>query len=268
MDQIKTFAGRIIKYSVSFVSRVLEILIKSFNFMANLVSGLGRSLFGLLGAGGCLFFFLFTGPFGLLLLFDSKILLTLGFLIFFPGLSRRLAYFLKYAQYSIVGYFEDIAFEYIDGKERRYSRFSGYAEEFRRTEEEKSRKERERQRFEQQRQWQETFRQWNSQQGNQWQRSYTNYGGYQSNQRENFGGFGGFQNSESMFKQEYEKSCKILNVDTDSDTSKIKSAYRSLAKKFHPDINKSADATKRFQEINDAYEFLNEENIIRYKKAG
>ena len=43
------------------------------------------------------------------------------------------------------------------------------------------------------------------------------------------------------------------------------SAYRKLAKKYHPDLNKEPGAKEKFQEINDAYEFLSEENIKKYK---
>ena len=35
---------------------------------------------------------------------------------------------------------------------------------------------------------------------------------------------------------------------------------------YHPDINKDANATQQFQAIQDAYEFLNEDNIQRYKR--
>ncbi|MDU2131862.1 MAG: DnaJ domain-containing protein, partial [Finegoldia magna] len=35
----------------------------------------------------------------------------------------------------------------------------------------------------------------------------------------------------------------------------------------HPDINKAADATAKFQEVNNAYDFLsNEQNIERYNR--
>ena len=38
--------------------------------------------------------------------------------------------------------------------------------------------------------------------------------------------------------------------------AQIKSAYRKLAKKFHPDINDSPDAAERFREITEAYDTL------------
>lgn len=34
----------------------------------------------------------------------------------------------------------------------------------------------------------------------------------------------------------------------------VKKAYYQLAKKYHPDTNKDADASKKFQEVSEAYE--------------
>ena len=50
-----------------------------------------------------------------------------------------------------------------------------------------------------------------------------------------------------------------------TDIYDVKLAYRKLAKKYHPDLNKEPGAKEKFQEINDAYEFLSEENIKKYK---
>ena len=52
----------------------------------------------------------------------------------------------------------------------------------------------------------------------------------------------------------------ILGVDKNASADDIKSAYRQLAKKYHPDINKSADAPEKFKEINEAYEVLSDPN--------
>ena len=49
---------------------------------------------------------------------------------------------------------------------------------------------------------------------------------------------------------------KILGVDKYASNEDIKSAYRSLARKFHPDINKSEDSVFWMQIINEAYEVL------------
>ena len=50
----------------------------------------------------------------------------------------------------------------------------------------------------------------------------------------------------------------ILGVGKDASPEDIKSAYRRLAKKYHPDINKEADAAEKFKEVNEAYECLSD----------
>jgi DnaJ-class molecular chaperone len=53
---------------------------------------------------------------------------------------------------------------------------------------------------------------------------------------------------------------EVLGVKKTADAAAIKSAYRRLAKKLHPDANKSDPKTaERFAEINSAYEILGEE---------
>ena len=48
----------------------------------------------------------------------------------------------------------------------------------------------------------------------------------------------------------------ILGIDKESKVPDIKKAYRTKAKIFHPDLNKSPDAHDKFIEINEAYEFV------------
>ena len=50
----------------------------------------------------------------------------------------------------------------------------------------------------------------------------------------------------------------ILGVSKTASDDEIKSAYRSLAKKYHPDINKEADAQEKFKEISEAYSVLSD----------
>lgn len=47
---------------------------------------------------------------------------------------------------------------------------------------------------------------------------------------------------------------QILGVSKNSASKDIKKAYYQLAKKYHPDTNKEADASKKFQEVSEAYE--------------
>jgi molecular chaperone DnaJ len=56
-----------------------------------------------------------------------------------------------------------------------------------------------------------------------------------------------------MDKRDY---YEVLGVARDADENAIKSAYRKLARQYHPDVNKSADAGEKFKEINEAYEVL------------
>lgn len=50
----------------------------------------------------------------------------------------------------------------------------------------------------------------------------------------------------------------ILGVSKSASDDEIKSAYRNLAKKYHPDINKEADAQEKFKEISEAYSVLSD----------
>lgn len=45
---------------------------------------------------------------------------------------------------------------------------------------------------------------------------------------------------------------KILGVDKNASQEDIKRAYKNLAKKYHPDLNKESSATEKFKEINEA----------------
>lgn len=51
-----------------------------------------------------------------------------------------------------------------------------------------------------------------------------------------------------------------LEISENASSEDIKRAYRKLARKYHPDINKDAGAEEKFKEINAAYEVLSDEN--------
>lgn len=67
----------------------------------------------------------------------------------------------------------------------------------------------------------------------------------------------------------YKDYYEILGVSKDASAQTIKSAYRKLARKYHPDVNKAPDAQAKFKDINEAYEVLGDENKRkRYDQLG
>ena len=62
---------------------------------------------------------------------------------------------------------------------------------------------------------------------------------------------------------------EILGVNKNASDAEIKSAYRQMAKKYHPDINKTAEAQEKFKEINEAYSVLSDaEKRSNYDQFG
>ncbi len=55
---------------------------------------------------------------------------------------------------------------------------------------------------------------------------------------------------------EYKDYYKILDVKRDAKEAEIKTAYRRLARKYHPDVSKESNAETKFKEIGEAYEVL------------
>lgn len=51
---------------------------------------------------------------------------------------------------------------------------------------------------------------------------------------------------------------EILGVSKTATDDEIKKAYRTLAKKYHPDLNKDPDAPKKFEEVQEAYDVLSD----------
>ena len=54
----------------------------------------------------------------------------------------------------------------------------------------------------------------------------------------------------------YDKACRILNINKDADVNIIKKKYRIQALRYHPDKCKLDNANEIFLEVNEAYNYL------------
>jgi len=59
---------------------------------------------------------------------------------------------------------------------------------------------------------------------------------------------------------EFRDYYKILGVKPDADDKVIKTAYRKLARKYHPDVSDHHEAEDKFKEVSEAYEVLKDKN--------
>jgi molecular chaperone DnaJ len=72
-----------------------------------------------------------------------------------------------------------------------------------------------------------------------------------------------------MEKRDY---YEVLGVERNADKEALKKAFRKLAQRYHPDVNKSEEAETKFKEINEAYQVLADDQkraaYDRYGHAG
>lgn len=74
---------------------------------------------------------------------------------------------------------------------------------------------------------------------------------------------------------EFKDYYKILGVEADADAKTIKTAYRRLARQYHPDVSTENEAEERFKEVSEAYEVLGDadkraeyDELRRYGRQG
>lgn len=260
MRLIKNLFGKIL-YAITYVfSAVLYILISIMDFTVKLVTTIAHGFRLIIGMGGCLIFFMFSGPLATYIIFNPYILLIVLFFVIFPLLGTKFISLLKYVKFTLIEYLFDRAKYLMYGTNSQHDSFSEYGNTYRKAEEAKRRKEQQDRQSQQQKEWDERFKQWQEYQN--FQGTFGNFGG-----NGYYNGSNGqtYSNPTVEFKKKYKESCDLLGISDSSDKYQIKLAYRQKAKEYHPDMNKSANATDMFQKINGAYEFLSDSNIERYK---
>src|SRR6202047_2308599 len=68
---------------------------------------------------------------------------------------------------------------------------------------------------------------------------------------------------------EFRDYYKVLGVERAAGADQIKTAYRRLARKYHPDVSKEPNAEARFKEVQEAYEVLKDpEKRAAYDQLG
>jgi len=247
MNLIKRILAQILCATAKASNFVINLLIQLVETMVLYIGGFFKGCLVLLSMGGCLFFLLFVNL-GIRLLMNPVILSTILFLLVFLIFGGSIASYLRYVKYIVTEYLNNTANYLLDENKYRYKTFNEFKTDYKKAEEERIREEQNRY-YEQQRAWEEQFRQrW-------YQQNYQGQGSYGQ----------GYTNPNSEFKYKYERSCDILGVSYNADKDEIKRSYRKKAKEYHPDLSKLPDATKIFQDISSAYEFLNDENRQRYK---
>lgn len=246
MRHIKKLLGKIIYQLTRAHVFILEGLASLIESGVLLAKSFLKGCIVLISMGGCLVIFLLIGPVGGWLFTHPWVLGILLLIMIFPILGAASVSFLTYFKTVSSQYLFHLANCLQDPEHYRYQPYKYYKQAYRQAEEDRARRERAR-RDRQQRAWEDRFRQWQQ-------------GGATGARTE--------ANPYTDFKGKFEKYCGILGVPFTSDQYKIKLAYRRKAKMYHPDLNKNSDATRQFQIINEAYEFLNEDNIRRYRNMG
>nr|MBA2362813.1 J domain-containing protein [Chloroflexia bacterium] len=69
---------------------------------------------------------------------------------------------------------------------------------------------------------------------------------------------------------EYKDYYQVLGIERSTSEGDVRSAYRKLARQFHPDVNPgNPEAETRFKEVNEAYQVLSDaEKRKKYDQFG
>ena len=246
--------GKIVQGLSQGIYYILEFLIILLRLSTELIKSIGKMFLSLFIGGGCILLFIFLP----VIIFTPTFPILLAFIAFFI-LGQSFVSWLEYIQYSATEFLKDYANYLQDDEKMKYKSFNEYGNQYYRMKEEEERKRREQYWEEQQKQWEERFKNFYEQSYQERQYHYPG-GGYERSNNRHAG------NPFDDFTRQYENAIRILGLDTDADKYEIRLQYRKLAKKYHPDISKEPDAKEKFQQINNAYDFLSDDNIERYAR--
>lgn len=258
---MKKIFGKFLHGLATVIGTIFTVLINFMNILVMTFEGI-RSLLAVVFMVGCsTFIFLPT----LLLFLPAKVWYAIFIVLVIPILGPSFISLLRYGNYVLTEWMYDRANYLITGEKVGFENISDYSEKYKLDQE----KERQRQAEEEARARQEKMYSYfedlfgNFTYYDTRDFSQGDFGGYNGGYQNYGGGFNGV--NDLGFKEKYESATGVLGVAVNTDIYEVKLAYRKLAKKYHPDLNKEPGAKEKFQEINDAYEFLSEENIKKYK---
>ncbi|HHU52580.1 MAG TPA: DnaJ domain-containing protein [Clostridiaceae bacterium] len=269
---MKRFFSKIWGYIIFGIAKFFDVILgglnKGVSFLVNITKRI-RNVLAPITIG-----VLFFSPF-LFRLIPIWLWIPLLIIFIFPFLGSGFVSFLEYWKYVLCEFLYDKSEDLIKGTSKGQI-FGSYGDKYKKqkaAEEEAERRRkyaeeaaaREKRRQQQQEQWARIFEQFfggfTGGTG-----SYGPFSGYGTGTGSYGQGQGRYYNPAADFNQQYRKHCDVLEIPYDTDEYQVKLAYRKKAKQYHPDINKAANATQKFQEVSSAYEFLSQENIDRYKR--
>lgn len=266
------------------IDGLLTLLIFIFQLISDMTDVVISFLVSILAAACS---FLLILPLLFIPIINSPIFLIIAVIVLIPIITKPLLYILKKYQYALTNYFYDKSEAVIAGRQHS-KRVGEYARDYDLQQQRKTREAR-------QQQWETIFgdmfgRRPNSGQSKGGQQSSRtggtygpNFGGFDWRDFGNFqqggynpggysqGGYEGYQRRQEAsnvftFKSDYENNARILEVPLTASYNDIKRAYRKLAKKYHPDVNKQPGANAKFTQITDAYNFFSEDKVAQYKR--